>query len=179
MFLILEGASEQGSGSTGKATGGFRAQFENRHQHQMSRLLRLIFSSIANSIAVTNPRVFCFSERMKTVAYLRRSVEKQKSLERQRRWKSLTGKRFRKFVRFNVADNHRRSFRRARRFYQSARVMNGFTIEAIENAARKSNLKRAFFNRNCCAEKSKPSKRTKAESNAKKSSICSARWRGN
>ena len=78
--LILERESAQGFGSTGKATGGVRAQFETEINIKMS-LYSLDFFKHWEFDCQYEPRGYLFfvtSE--KGLDYLRRNVEKQKSL---------------------------------------------------------------------------------------------------
>ncbi len=78
--LILEREAAQGFGSTGKATGGVRAQFETQINIQMS-LYSLDFFRNCGFDCGYEPRGYLFfvtSE--KGLDYLRQNVEKQKSL---------------------------------------------------------------------------------------------------
>ncbi len=78
--LILEREAMQGNGSTGKATGGVRAQFETEINIKMS-LYSLDFFRNCEFDCGYEPRGYLFfvsSE--KGLNYLKRNVEKQKSL---------------------------------------------------------------------------------------------------
>ena len=78
--LILERESEQGKGSTGKATGGVRAQFETDINIKMS-LYSLDFFREWDFDCGYDPRGYLFfATDEKRFDYLRRNVEKQKSL---------------------------------------------------------------------------------------------------
>ena len=78
--LILERESEQGKGSTGKATGGVRAQFETEINIKMS-LYSLDFFANCGFDCDYEPRGYLFfATDEKQFDYLKRNVEKQKSL---------------------------------------------------------------------------------------------------
>ena len=78
--LVLERESEQGKGSTGKATGGVRAQFETDINIKMS-LYSLDFFREWDFDCGYEPRGYLFfATDEKQFDYLRRNVEKQKSL---------------------------------------------------------------------------------------------------
>ena len=84
MFLILERESAQGFGSTGKATGGVRAQFETEINIKMS-LYSLEFFKNWEFDCEYEPRGYLFfvtSE--KGLDYLKRNVETQKNARRER-----------------------------------------------------------------------------------------------
>ena len=79
-ILILEGESEQDKGSTGKATGGVRAQFETDINIKMS-LYSLDFFVNSDFDCGYEPRGYLFfGTNENQFEYLRRNVEKQKSL---------------------------------------------------------------------------------------------------
>ncbi|MCY7348338.1 MAG: FAD-binding oxidoreductase, partial [Pyrinomonadaceae bacterium] len=79
-ILILESETEQGSGSTGKATGGIRAQFETEINIKMS-LYSLGFISNCGFDCGYEPRGYLFyATDEKQFDYLKRNVETQKTL---------------------------------------------------------------------------------------------------
>ena len=78
--LILERESEQGKGSTGKATGGIRSQFETEINIKMS-LYSLDFFNQWDFDCGYEPRGYLFfATDEKQFEYLKRNVEKQKFL---------------------------------------------------------------------------------------------------
>jgi sarcosine oxidase, subunit beta len=78
--LILESETQQGKGSTGKATGGIRAQFETEINIKMS-LYSLDFISNCGFDCGYEPRGYLFfATDEKQFEYLKRNVETQKSL---------------------------------------------------------------------------------------------------
>ncbi len=78
--LILESENEQGNGSTGKATGGIRAQFETEINIKLS-LYSLDFFKDWDFDCGYEPRGYLFfATDEKQFEYLKRNVEKQKSL---------------------------------------------------------------------------------------------------
>ncbi len=78
--LILERAGGQGSGSTGKATGGVRAQFETEINIKMS-LYSLDFFNSAKFDCGYEPRGYLFfATDERQFDYLKRNVETQRAL---------------------------------------------------------------------------------------------------
>lgn len=78
--LILERENETGNGSTGKATGGIRAQFETDINIQMS-VYSLDFFENCEFDTGYEPRGYLFlATNEKQFDYLKRNVKKQKSL---------------------------------------------------------------------------------------------------
>lgn len=78
--LILEREAEQGKGSTGKATGGVRAQFETDINIKMS-LYSIDFFENWDFDCEYEPRGYLFFATDEAqFDYLKRNVEKQKSL---------------------------------------------------------------------------------------------------
>jgi sarcosine oxidase subunit beta len=78
--LILESETRQGTGSTGRATGGVRAQFETEINIKMS-LYSLDFFANCDFDCGYDPRGYLFfATDEKQFEYLKRNVEKQKSL---------------------------------------------------------------------------------------------------
>lgn len=133
--LIAERESEQGSGSTGKATGGVRAQFETDVNIKMS-LYSIDFFQNSDFDCGYEPRGYLFfGTNEDQFDYLRRSVEKQKSLgvkdveivDPQTIAEICPG--------LNVADIVGGSFGTRDGFINPLAVMNGFTSKAIENGA--------------------------------------------
>jgi len=82
--LILEREAEQGKGSTGKATGGVRAQFETEINIKMSLYSIDFFTKFNQLIGVDcgyEPRGYLFfATGENQFDYLKKNVEKQKSL---------------------------------------------------------------------------------------------------
>src|SRR5215213_4096955 len=82
--LILERENGQGKGSTGKATGGVRAQFETDINIKMSLYSLEFFARFSEITGVDcayEPRGYLFfATDEKQFEYLKRNVEKQKSL---------------------------------------------------------------------------------------------------
>lgn len=134
--LILEGESEQGKGSTGKATGGVRAQFETDINIKMS-LYSLDFFVNCDFDCGYEPRGYLFfGTDENQFEYLRRNVEKQKSLgvkdveivDAQTIAEICPG--------LNTADIVGGSFGARDGFINPLAVMKGFTEKAIENGAK-------------------------------------------
>ncbi|HEX8369933.1 MAG TPA: FAD-dependent oxidoreductase [Pyrinomonadaceae bacterium] len=137
--LILERESAQGRGSTGKATGGVRAQFETDINIKMS-LYSLEFFGNFNEITGVDcgyePRGYLFfATDEKQFEYVRRNVEKQKSLgvkdvelvDAQTISKIVEG--------LNCEDICGGSFGARDGFINPLAVMEGFTEKAVENGA--------------------------------------------
>lgn len=78
--LILERESEQGKGSTGKATGGVRAQFETDVNIRMSRYSIDFFKNWDVDCAYEPRGYLFFATSQEQFEYLCRNVEKQKLL---------------------------------------------------------------------------------------------------
>lgn len=78
--LILERESAQGKGSTGKATGGVRAQFETEINIKMSQYSLDFFKNREFDCGYEPRGYLFFVTSEKGLDYLKRNVEKQKSL---------------------------------------------------------------------------------------------------
>ncbi|MGI8639429.1 MAG: NAD(P)/FAD-dependent oxidoreductase [Pyrinomonadaceae bacterium] len=79
-ILILERECKQGKGSTGKATGGIRAQFETEINIKMSLYSIEFFKSWDFDCGYEPRGYLFFATDEKQFDYLQRNVEKQKSL---------------------------------------------------------------------------------------------------
>ncbi len=133
--LILERDTEQGRGSTGKATGGVRAQFETDINIKMS-LYSLDFFRGWDYDCGYDPRGYLFFATEKAhLDYLRRNVEKQKSLgvgfvemiDTETVAELVPG--------LNCEDIVGGSFGASDGFIDPLAVMQGFTEEALRNGA--------------------------------------------
>jgi len=134
--LILEREPVQGRGSTGKATGGVRAQFETEINIKMS-LYSLAFFNDWEFDCGYEPRGYLFfgtDERQ--FDYLRRNVETQRKL-------GVKGVRIvdQETIKeicpiLNVADIAGGSFGQTDGFINPLAVMRGFTTKALERGAR-------------------------------------------
>jgi sarcosine oxidase, subunit beta len=134
--LILECESEQGKGSTGKATGGVRAQFETEINIKMS-LYSLEFFKNWDFDCGYEPRGYLFfTTEEKHLEYLKRNVRMQKSL----------GVKDVEIVDrnaiseicpiLNCEDILAGSFGASDGFINPLAVMRGFTEKATENGAK-------------------------------------------
>ena len=166
--LILEREAKQGLGSTGKATGGIRAQFETEINIKMSLYSLEFFKNWEFDCQYEPCGYLFFVTSEKGLDYLRRNVEKQKSFG-VKDVEIVDTKTISEICPIlNCEDIIARKFRRTRRFYQSACRDERFYKIGFSKTARRSNLKRKFFRLKQTAKKLPQSKRTKAESNAKK-----------
>ena len=134
--LILESEVQQGNGSTGKATGGIRAQFETEININLS-LYSLDFFANWEFDCEYEPRGYLFFATDESqFDYLKRNVEKQKSLgvndveivDRQ------TIKEICPIL--NCEDIVGGSFGKRDGFINPLAVMNGFTSKALEKGAK-------------------------------------------
>jgi sarcosine oxidase subunit beta len=134
--LILEGESAQGRGSTGKATGGVRAQFETGINIKMS-LYSLDFFNRWDFDCGYEPRGYLFfATDEKQFDYLKKNVEKQKSLG-VKEVEIVDAQAIAKIVRgLNCDDIRGGSFGARDGFINPLAVMEGFTAKALENGAR-------------------------------------------
>jgi sarcosine oxidase, subunit beta len=134
--LILERESEQGLGSTGKATGGVRAQFETDINIKMS-LYSLGFFSDWEFDCEYEPRGYLFFATTDTqFDYLKRNVEKQRELGVMD-VEIVDAKTIQKIVPgMNCADITGGSFGKHDGFINPLAVMNGFTEGALKNGAK-------------------------------------------
>ncbi len=133
--LILERETKQGLGSTGKATGGVRAQFETEINIKMS-LYSMDFFENCDFDCDYEPRGYLFfATDENQFDYLRRNVEFQKKLgvkdveivDRQTIAEICPI--------LNVSDIVGGSFGGRDGFINPLAVMNGFTEKALENGA--------------------------------------------
>jgi sarcosine oxidase subunit beta len=137
--LILERENAQGKGSTGKATGGVRAQFETDINIKMS-LYSLDFFGNFNEITGVDcayePRGYLFfATDEKQFDYLRKNVEKQKSLG-VKDVELVDTQTIAEIVRgLNCEDIRGGSFGARDGFINPLAVMEGFTKKATENGA--------------------------------------------
>jgi len=134
--LILEREARQGEGSTGKATGGVRAQFETEINIKMS-LYSLEFFERWDFDCGYEPRGYLFfATDANQFEYLKKNVEKQKSLgvkdveivDTQAISEIVKG--------LNCEDICGGSFGARDGFINPLAVMEGFTRKALENGAR-------------------------------------------
>ncbi len=134
--LILESESEQGNGSTGKATGGIRAQFETEVNIKLS-LYSLDFFKNWNFDCGYEPRGYLFfATDEKQFEYLKRNVEKQKSLG-VKAVEIVDAQTIAQIVKgMNCEDITGGSFGANDGFINPLAVMNGFTKKALENGAK-------------------------------------------
>lgn len=134
--LILERESEQGKGSTGKATGGVRAQFETEINIKMS-LYSLDFFNNWQFDCSYEPRGYLFfATDERQFDYLKRNVEKQKTLG-VKEVEIVDTKTISEICPIlNVADIVGGSFGLTDGFINPLAVMRGFTSKAKENGAK-------------------------------------------
>jgi sarcosine oxidase subunit beta len=134
--LILEREKQTGLGSTGKATGGVRAQFETDINIKMS-LYSIDFFENWDFDCEYEPRGYLFfATDEKQFEYLRRNVEKQKSLgvkdveivDRKTIAEIVNG--------LNCEDIVGGTFGRRDGFINPLGVLEGFTHSAIENGVK-------------------------------------------
>ncbi|MGI9036500.1 MAG: NAD(P)/FAD-dependent oxidoreductase [Pyrinomonadaceae bacterium] len=134
--LILERENQQDLGSTGKATGGVRAQFETEINIKLS-LYSIKFFKNCEFDCGYDPRGYLFfATDEKQFDYLKRNVEKQKSLG-VKDVEIVDTKTIREICPIlNVADVVGGSFGGRDGFINPLAVMNGFTNKALENGAK-------------------------------------------
>ena len=134
--LILERAPVQGSGSTGKATGGVRAQFETEINIKMSLYSLAFFNDWAFDCGYDPRGYLFFGTDDRQFEYLRRNVETQKRLG----VKDVRIVDAREIAEIcpglNVADMTGGSFGANDGFINPLAVMRGFTSQALEKGAR-------------------------------------------
>ena len=138
--LILEREIRQGEGSSGKATGGVRAQFETEINIKMSLYSLDFFTKFDELTGVQcgyEPRGYLFVVSTESAFdYLRKNVEKQKTLgvkdveivDTQTISEMIPG--------LNCKDIRGGSFGARDGFIDPLSVMNGFTHKAEENGAK-------------------------------------------
>jgi sarcosine oxidase, subunit beta len=134
--LILESEAQQGSGSTGKATGGVRAQFETEINIRMS-LYSLEFFANCGFDCGYEPRGYLFfATDEKQFDYLQRNVEFQKSLG-VKDVEIVDAEQIREICPIlNCEDIVGGSFGGRDGFINPLAVMNGFTTKALEKGAK-------------------------------------------
>lgn len=134
--LILEREPQQGLGSTGKATGGVRAQFETEINIKLS-LYSIDFFSNCDFDCGYEPRGYLFfATDEKQFDYLKRNVEFQRSLG-VKDVEIIDTKTISALVKgLNCDDIHGGSFGAKDGFIDPLAVMEGFTKKAIEKGAK-------------------------------------------
>lgn len=137
--LILEREARQGEGSTGKATGGVRAQFETEINIRMSLYSLEFFEKFDELTGVDcgyEPRGYLFvASSEKAFDYLRKNVKKQKSLG-VRGVEIVDSRAISEMVEgLNCEDVLGGSFGARDGFINPLGVMEGFTQKALENGA--------------------------------------------
>lgn len=134
--LILESESAQGKGSTGKATGGIRAQFETEINIKMS-LFSLDFLKNWGVDCWYEPRGYLFfATDERQFEYLRRNVEFQKSLG-VKDVEVVDAKQIAEICPIlNCADITGGSFGKHDGFVNPLAIMHGFTSKALERGAK-------------------------------------------
>ena len=134
--LILEREAEQGNGSTGKATGGVRAQFETAINVNLS-LYSIDFFANWEFDCGYEPRGYLFfATDENQFDYLKRNVEVQKSLG-VKNVEIADAKTIAEICPIlNVSDVVGGSFGKNDGFINPLAVMNGFTKKALENGAK-------------------------------------------
>ena len=133
--LILERENRQGLGSTGKATGGVRAQFETEINIKMS-LYSIDFFKHWDFDCGYEPRGYLFvATDEKQFDYLQQNVEKQKSLG-VKAVEIVDTKTISEMVKgLNCEDIRGGSFGANDGFINPLGVLQGFTEKALENGA--------------------------------------------
>ena len=134
--LILERAARQGDGSTGRATGGVRAQFETEINIRMS-LYSLEFFADSDFDCGYEPRGYLFfATDGRQFDYLKQNVQKQKSLG-VKAVETVDRRAIEEICPIlNVSDIMGGSFGARDGFINPLSVMQGFTKRAIEKGAR-------------------------------------------
>ncbi|HEY8559256.1 MAG TPA: FAD-dependent oxidoreductase [Pyrinomonadaceae bacterium] len=134
--LILERAAAQGTGSTGKATGGVRAQFETAINIEMS-LYSLGFFRDWDFDCGYEPRGYLFfATDERQLDYLKRNVETQKALG-VRGIEIVDARTIEKICPIlSCADIAGGSFGQNDGFINPLAVMRGFTARALDKGAR-------------------------------------------
>jgi sarcosine oxidase, subunit beta len=135
-ILILEREAAQGKGSTGKATGGVRAQFETEINIKMS-LYSLDFFKNCDFDCQYEPRGYLFfATNEKQFDYLKGNVEKQKSLG-VKDVEIVDRERISEICPIlNCEDIVGGSFGARDGFINPLAVMRGFTERALKNGAK-------------------------------------------
>lgn len=134
--LVLEGESQQGKGSTGKATGGVRAQFETEINIKMS-LYSLDFFANCGFDCGYEPRGYLFFATSENqFEYLKHNVEFQKTLGVQDVEIVDTRQIAEICPILNCEDIIGGSFGKHDGFINPLAVMNGFTQTALQRGAK-------------------------------------------
>lgn len=135
-ILILDRGSAQGSGSTGKATGGARAQFETEINIKMS-LYSLAFLENCGFDCGYEPRGYLFfATDERQFEYLRRNVEFQKTLG-VKDVELLDKKQVKEICPIlNCEDITGGTFGARDGFVNPLAIMRGFTSKALEKGAK-------------------------------------------
>ena len=135
-ILILERESAQGKGSTGKATGGVRAQFETEINIKMSLYSLEFFAGQVFDCGYEPRGYLFFATDERQFDYLKRNVEKQKSLG-VKEVEIVDPQAISEICPLlNVADIVGASFGGRDGFINPLAVMRGFTAEARKKGAR-------------------------------------------
>lgn len=176
--LILERASVQGTGSTGKATGGVRAQFETEINIKMS-LYSLEFLKNWEFDCEYEPRGYLFfATSEKGFDYLKRNVETQKNLS-VKDVEIVDTKTIQKICPIlNCEDILGGTFGANDGFINPLAVMNGFTKSALQNGA-KIEFETEVFSIKTENGKVKSIKTNKGEIECKNVVICTGAWAKN
>ncbi|MBA3633149.1 MAG: FAD-binding oxidoreductase [Acidobacteria bacterium] len=134
--LILERETRQGEGSTGKATGGIRTQFETEINIKMSLYSIDFFKNWGFDCGYEPRGYLFFTTDEKQFDYLKRNVERQKSFG-VKDIEIVDAKTISEIVEgLNCEDIVGGSFGGRDGFINPLSVMEGFTKKALENGAR-------------------------------------------
>lgn len=134
--LILEREKQQGNGSTGKATGGVRAQFETEINIKLSLYSIEFFKNCDFDCGYDARGYLFFATDEKQFDYLKNNVEKQKSLG-VKAVEVVDTKTIGEIVKnMNCEDIIGGTFGANDGFINPLAVMNGFTEKALENGAK-------------------------------------------
>lgn len=134
-ILILERDTAQGLGSTGRATGGVRSQFETAINIRMSQYSIDFFENCGFDCGYEPRGYLFFATRKSELEYLTRNVEKQRSLGVKGVEIVGPGKIAEIVPGLNCADIIGGSFGRTDGFIDPLAVMRGFTEKAIADGA--------------------------------------------
>jgi sarcosine oxidase subunit beta len=173
--LILEREAKQGEGSTGKATGGVRAQFETEINIKMS-LYSLDFFNNWDFDCGYEPRGYLFfATDEKQFEYLKNNVEKQKSLG-VKDVEIIDTKTISGIVKgLNCEDIRGGTFGARDGFINPLGVLEGFTREAIEKGARVE-FETKVFSIETAGGKVKAVETNRGRIESEKVVICSGAW---
>jgi sarcosine oxidase subunit beta len=134
--LILERESMQGLGSTGKATGGVRSQFETEINIKMSQYSIDFFDSWDFKCGYEARGYLFFATKQSELEYLKKNVEKQKSLS-VKGVEIVDTQTISEIVKgINCEDIIGGSFGETDGFINPLAVMEGFTERALANGAK-------------------------------------------